>query len=108
MSAPMRSRVRTNPMRAGFSDTFWMVMELPGFSRAAAATKAAEEGSPGTTTSEASISAGPVTVATRVPAVVGTLNSGSMSSVWLREGAGSFTVVVPSAKTPARSTAVFS
>ena len=81
MSAPMRSSVRTNPIRAGFSDTFWMVTELPGLSSAAAATKAAEEGSPGTTTSEASISAGPVTVATRVPAVVGTLNSGSMSSV---------------------------
>ena len=77
-------------------------------SRAAATMKAAEEGSPGTTTSEASISAGPSTPATRVPAVVGTLNSGSMSSVWLREGAGSVTVVVPSAKVPARSTAVFS
>ena len=52
--------------------------------------------------------AGPSTAAMRVPAVVGTPYSGSMSSVWLRDGAGSLSVVVPSAYTPASRTAVLS
>ncbi len=81
MFAPMRSSVRTNPMRAGFSDTFSIVTSLPRFNIAATAMKAALDGSPGTLMSDACICVGPLTDATRVPAVVGTPNSGSISSV---------------------------
>ena len=83
-------------------------MWLPRLSSAAEHRNAADDGSPGTWMSHAFICAGPVTEATRVPAVVGTPKSGSMSSVWLRDGAGSFSTVLPSAYTPASKTAVLS
>lgn len=83
-------------------------MVLPGHMTAAHTRKAADDGSPGTSTSLAWGCAGPVTLAVRSPAVVATPYSGSISSVWLRLGAGSFSVVVPSAYMPASSTAVLS
>ena len=96
-------------MRAVFSDTFSTWMELSGFNTAAQTRNAAEgRGRPARRASEACSARGPVTLAVRSAAVVGTLNSGSMSSVWLREGEGSLTVVVPRAYTPASSTAVLS
>ena len=104
----MRSSVRVNPMRAVFKLTFSTWMELSGFNTAAQTRNAAEDGSPGTCTSQARSAAGPVTLAVRSAAVVVTPNSGSMSSVWLREGEGSLSVVVPRAYTPASSTAVLS
>ena len=107
-SAPMRSSVRVKPMRAVFRLTSSITMSLPRTSAAAQAMNAADEGSPGTATSLALSRHGPVTLAVQLAAVVGTPNSGSMSSVWLREGEGSTSVVVPCANTPARSTAVFS
>ena len=96
-SAPMRSSVRVKPMRAVFRLTFSTWRELPGLSTAAHTRNAAEDGSPGTRTSAAWSTRGPVTLAVRSAAVVGTPNSGSISSVWLRDGAGSFKVVVPRA-----------
>ena len=96
-SAPMRSSVRVNPMRAVFRLTFSTWMELPALSTAAHTRNAAEDGSPGTRTSAAWSVRGPVTLAVRSADKVGTPNSGSMSSVWLRDGEGSFKVVVPRA-----------
>ena len=104
----MRSSVRTKPMRAVFRLTSSIWIELSGRKTAAQARNAAEEGSPGTSTSLAWGRAGPVTLAVQEPAVVATPYSGSMSSVWLRLGAGSLTVVVPEAYMPASSTAVLS
>ena len=69
--------------------------------------KAALEGSPGTVTSLACRVVGPSTEAVRLPAVVVAPNSGSMSSVWLRDAEGSLTVVVPTAPRPASKIAVF-
>ena len=85
-------------MRAVFRLTSSIWIELSGRKTAAHARNAAEDGSPGTSTSPAWGWAGPVTLAVQAPAVVATPYSGSMSSVWLRLGAGSLTVVVPEAR----------
>ena len=53
MSAPMRSSTRTKPMRASFKLTFSMSIALSGRRAAAHAMNAADEGSPGTSTSQA-------------------------------------------------------
>ena len=96
-SAPMRSSVRVKPMRAVLRLTFSTWIALPGRSTAAHTRNAADDGSPGTETSLAWSTCGPSTDDSRSDAVVGTPNSGSMSSVWLRDRAGSRRVVVPCA-----------
>ena len=76
----------------------------PGTSMAAATMKAADEGSPGTTTSSSSISSTCVTVRRPFSDWNGTWARRMRRSVWSRLGPGSTTVVEPSASIPAIST----
>lgn len=75
--------------------------------RAATTRNAALETSEGTVMFVPCNCAPPITVAERPSRSTGTPNCGSIRSVWSRLGAGSVTVVEPSACSPARSTAVF-
>ena len=94
-------------MRRGLTPRSWIVTSLPGTSAAATSSGAADEKSPGTSTSSSrSAPAGPtVTDAgvrrTRTPA------ASSMRSVWSRVGIRSMTVVGPSALRPASRIADF-
>ena len=94
-------------MRRGLRPTPCTVTSLPGTSAAATRSGAADEKSPGTSTSPRRRLAPGSTVTepgrrrTLAPA------ASSMSSVWSRVGTGSTTVVAPCAVRPARSTADF-
>ena len=100
----MRWAMRRKPTRVQFTPTPSSTSREPGTSIAAAAWKAIDDGSPGTSMwSISSSSCGcTVTVApsrsTRAPAC------SSIRSVWSRVGAGSVTLVAPDASSPANST----
>ena len=89
-SAPMRSSVRVKPMRAVFeAHVLDRTMSLPRTS----SRRAHEERGRGRVAGNGALRRalsrhGPVTLAVQWAAVVGTPNSGSMSSVWLRDGRG--------------------
>ena len=94
-------------MRRGFRPTSWIVRSLPGTRAAAASSGAADEKSPGTSTSPSRSEPAGWTVIEVGPRRTGTPAPSSMSSVWSRVGAGSTTVVWPPALIPASSTADF-
>ena len=97
-------------MRSVFIITPSIMMSEPSAISAATIGKAAEEGSPGTTTGEGRSSGWPVRVMRRPASPCGsTITSApkwrSMRSVWSREASLSITVVRPGALRPASSTA---
>ena len=88
-----------------------IVRSLPGTSVAATMKKAAEEGSPGTVTSQGFNSASPWMAMTVSPFSTPTSRlapkPASIRSVWSRVGTGSITRVMPGVLRPASSTALF-
>ena len=94
-------------MRRGFSPTSWIVRSLPGTSAAAARSGAADEKSPGTSTSPSRSARRGLDGDGRRPAPDGDARASSISSVWSRVGVGSTTVVGPLALRPASRTADF-
>ena len=93
-------------MRRGFRLTPWIVIRDSGTSVAAAMNGAADEKSPGTSTAPTPDPLGRVD-ADRASAGCSrdAPAARSISSVWSRVGAGSITVVRPTAPSPASSTA---
>ena len=104
---PIARSTSTNPMRPGFNETPSMRTSESGRINAATTRKAALDTSPGTAMWTASRRARPRTLTDRPERSTGTPKAGSRRSVWSRLGAGSLTVVTPSASSPASSTAVF-
>ena len=100
----MRRRIWKKPVRVQFAPMPSITIRERGTSTAAAAWKAAEDGSPGTWMAPSSSSSCGETV-TRAPSrAMRTPAPASMRSVWSRLGAGSTTVVEPDASRPASST----
>ena len=97
----MRSAILKNAVRVQLRPMPETTTRDPGTSIAAATTKAADEGSPGTTISSSSSSSTCDTVIRWPSRSNGTRARRSMRSVWSRLGAGSATVVDPSASIPA-------
>ena len=97
----MRSRMRKKPTRVQFAAMPSTTMREPGTSTAAAAWKAAEDGSPGTwiASSASDVDAGHRHAVAR-PAARGTPARASIRSVWSRLGSGSTTVVVALGQQP--------
>ena len=111
MSAPISRSVRKIPARSGFMPTPVMVTAEPGTRSAAMAGKAAELGSPGTTTG-AAVSSGWPTNSISTPSPSGVTPTvapkwRSMFSVWSRVASGSTTLVTPRAQRPASRQADF-
>ncbi len=104
---PMARSTSTKAVRVGESRTPSRRTSESGRTRAATTRKAALEASPGTRTSAPRRRAPPRTVAARPARSTLTPKAGSIRSVWSRLGAGSRTVVEPSACRPARRIAVF-
>ena len=95
------------PARRGLRPMSCTVRLDPGSSAAATRNGAAEEMSPGTSTSSSRRCSVPSTEIERPFRRTGTPAASSISSVWSRVGAGSSTVVLPRAPSPASSTADF-
>ena len=107
MSAPMSFRMSMTPVRVGFTPTFSMMYSPLPAMLPATRKNAAEEISPGTSTREPCRVCRPFS-RTRGPSVsICTPKPRSMRSVWSRVGAGSVTVVMPSAYSPASRIADF-
>ena len=105
-SAPARRRTSRNAVRVGFSPTPSMATSESGTAAAAAAQKAAAEGSPGTARARGPSGEPPTTATAPSSWFTGTPNAASARSVWSRVGAFSRTRVVPAACSPASSTAL--
>ena len=104
-TAPMRSAIRKKAVRVQLRPMPETTTREPGTSMAAATTKAADEGSPGHHhLVELDLVHLRRRSAGRPRASNGTRARRSMRSVWSRLGAGSTTVVEPSASIPAIST----
>ena len=111
-SAPISRSVSNRPVRAGLRPTPRTVTREPGTIRAATSAKAAEDGSPGTSTSAARNSGWPRRLddpAGAEPARTTTCapKCRSMRSVWSRVASGSSIRVQPRAFSPASSSADF-
>ena len=102
--APMRSAIRTKPVRVQFALMSVITIREPLTRIAAAMWNAAEDGSPGTWMSPSSSSSCWVTLIRSPSRAIRTPARASSRSVWSRLGSGSITVVVPSASSPAIST----
>ena len=111
ISAPISCRQSSRPARSGFSPTPSIRSREPGTSSAAASGNAAEDTSPGTSTSAPRSSGWPVKWMIRPSPTVSTATSApkwrSMFSEWSRVASGSSTRVMPRAFSPASSTADF-
>ena len=103
-TAPIRSAIRTNPVRVQFALMSVMTMREPLTRIAAAMWNAADDGSPGTWMSPSSSSSCWVSSIRSPSRVIRTPARASRRSVWSRLGSGSITVVVPDASRPAIST----
>ena len=103
-SAPIRSRTSSRPVRVGFTPTPRSTISEPGTSVAAAMKNAAEEKSPGTSTSPSSMRRMPDTDMRPPSLRTSTPAARSITSVWSRDGRCSTTVVSLSASRPASST----
>ena len=107
MCAPIRLRTLRIAVRVGLRPTSLISKREPGRAAAATSQKAALEMSPGTVKSQA-CGVWPPSSEIALPSWrVWMPNEASMRSVWSRVSAGWMTVVVPSAKSPASSTALF-
>ena len=102
-TAPIRRAIRRNAERVQFRETPLSTIREPGTQQAAATMNAADEGSPGTATSSSSSSSTWHTRSRSPSWSNGTRERRRMRSVWSRLGAGSRTVVLPSASIPAIS-----
>ena len=102
--APMRCAIRTKPLRVQLTPTPRSTSREPGTSTPAAMANAALDASPGTTISSSVSSSVPATVTWRPLRCTVTPAAASIRSVWSRLGAGSDTVVAPSAARAASST----
>ena len=85
------------PVRVGLTPTFRIVSSEPSTIAPATRKNAAEEISPGTRISTAYRSSGGSSVIVLPCVSTSTPKARNMRSVWSREGAGSITVVCPSA-----------
>ncbi len=111
-AAPISRSVVISPVRSGFRPTFSTTTREPGTSSAATIGKAAEDGSPGTSTGAATSSGWPSSRITRPCSGVSCTETvapkwRSMFSVWSRVGSRSTTRVVPAAHRPASRQALF-
>ena len=102
--APIRSAIRTKPVRVQFALMSVITIREPLTRIAAAMWNAADDGSPGTWMSPSSSSSCWVSSIRSPSRVMRTPARASSRSVWSRLGSGSITVVVPSASSPAIST----
>ncbi len=109
MWAPIRSRTLSSPVRVPLRPRLVRVRLAPGRAAAAAIQKAAEEKSPGTLKSRPWSRVPPRTLTVLpLPSGLRSITGGAWKkarsrSVWSREGVFSVTLVVPLAKSPARS-----
>ena len=103
----MRSRIRKKPTRVQLAAMSSTTMREPGTSTAAATWKAALDGSPGTWIASSSSSSWLPTDTCRPSRRTSTPPRSRSRSVWSRLGAGSTTVVRPSARMPASRSADF-
>ena len=101
---PMRSTIRTKPVRVQFALMSVITIREPLTRTAAAMWKAAEDGSPGTWIAPSSSSSCWVSSIRSPSRVIRQPERASRRSVWSRLGSGSITVVVPEASRPAIST----
>ena len=101
---PIRWRIRKKPVRVQFAPMPSITIRERGTSTAAAARKAAEDGSPGTCSAPSSSSSCAATVIRSPTREIRTPAAASIRSVWSRLGLGSTTVVGPDASSPASST----
>ena len=100
----MRRRMRKKPVRVQLAPMPSMTIRERGTSTAAAAWKAADDGSPGTCRAPSSSSSWAATVMRSPSRAIRTPAAASIRSVWSRLGLGSTTVVGPEASRPASST----
>ncbi len=103
-TAPMRSAIRTKPVRVQLALMSSITIREPLTRIAAAMWNAAEDGSPGTWMSPSSSSSCWVSTIRSPSRLIWAPARASRRSVWSRLGSGSITVVVPEASSPAIST----
>ncbi len=103
----MRERTLRIAVRVGLRPTSVMRSREPGIAAAATSQNAAEEISPGTAKSHDSGICPPGREMLLPLIRVETRKAASIRSVWSRVAEGWTTTVVPSEKSPARSTALF-
>ena len=108
ISAPMARSTSRIPVRVGLTPTPCMVSSEPGTIAPATRKNAAEEMSPGMVMSTACRSSGGLRVIILPWVSISTPSVRNIRSVWSREGAGSMTVVCPSAYRPASRMALLS
>ena len=108
-SAPIDARISRRPVRDGLTPTPSMHTWLPGTRVAATTQNAADEKSPGTSSSKAGNGRCFPAASVTVPGAIetGRPSHASIRSVWSRDAPGSATLVGPSACSPARRTAPF-
>ena len=99
--------IRRKPIRVQFTPTSRTSTRDPGTMTAAAIMNAADERSPGTVRLCASSASARARLTSAPERRTATPAPASMRSVWSRLGAGSVTVVSPSADSPAISTQDF-